>query len=202
MIFLQLFISFAKVGLLGFGGGPAIVRLIYDSIQPFMNMSQEMFANIVAISQITPGPLAVNTATYVGYEAAGIAGAAAATFGVVLPEFILISIVARMIRQFRDSKIVNGAITGMRPAVMGIIGAAVVTLTVPSIAGESRLGTGLLDSLGISLTDGVAGAFLGLPVDVISIIMAAATVLLIVKYKKSPFFVLLIMGCIGAILGV
>jgi len=202
MIFLQLFISFAKVGLLGFGGGLAIVRLIYDSIQPFMNMSQEMFANIVAISQITPGPLAVNTATYVGYEAAGIAGAAAATFGVVLPEFILISIVARMIRQFRDSKIVNGAITGMRPAVMGIIGAAVVTLTVPSIAGESRLGTGLLDSLGISLTDGVAGAFLGLPVDVISIIMAAATVLLIVKYKKSPFFVLLIMGCIGAILGV
>lgn len=202
MIYLQLFISFAKVGLLGFGGGLAIVRLIYDSIQPFMNMSQEMFANIVAISQITPGPLAVNTATYVGYEAAGIAGAAAATFGVVLPEFILISIVARMIRQFRDSKIVNGAITGMRPAVMGIIGAAVVTLTVPSIAGESRLGTGLLDSLGISLTDGAAGAFLGLPVDVISIIMAAATVLLIVKYKKSPFFVLLIMGCIGAILGV
>ncbi|MBE6041841.1 MAG: chromate transporter, partial [Clostridiales bacterium] len=172
MIFLQLFISFAKVGLLGFGGGLAIVRLIYDSIQPFMNMSQEMFANIVAISQITPGPLAVNTATYVGYEAAGIAGAAAATFGVVLPEFILISIVARMIRQFRDSKIVNGAITGMRPAVMGIIGAAVVTLTVPSIAGESRLGTGLLDSLGISLTHGAAGAFLGLPVDVISILMA------------------------------
>ena len=69
MMILHLFLSFFKVGLLGFGGGLAIVRLIYDSIQPFLDMSQETFANIVAISQITPGPLAVNTATYVGYEA-------------------------------------------------------------------------------------------------------------------------------------
>ena len=66
MIYIKLFLSFAKVGLLGFGGGLAIVRLIFDSIQPFMDMSRETFANIVAISQITPGPLAVNTATYVG----------------------------------------------------------------------------------------------------------------------------------------
>ena len=107
MIFWELFISFVKVGLLGFGGGLAIVRLIYDSIQPFVDMTPEMFANIVAISQITPGPLAVNTATYVGYETAGIGGAASATFGVVLPAFILVSIVARMIQQFKDSRIVQ-----------------------------------------------------------------------------------------------
>ena len=123
MIFWKLFISFVKVGLLGFGGGLAIVRLIYDSIQPFVNMTPEMFANIVAISQITPGPLAVNTATYVGYETAGIGGAASATFGVVLPAFIIVSIVARMIQQFKDSRIVQGALTGIRPATMGLIGA-------------------------------------------------------------------------------
>ena len=98
MIYLRLFAAFAKVGLLGFGGGLAIVRLIFDSIQPFMDMSREAFANIVAISQITPGPLAVNTATYVGYEAAGIGGAAAATLGVVIPEFIIMSIVCRMLK--------------------------------------------------------------------------------------------------------
>ena len=165
-------------------------------------MTPEMFANIVAISQITPGPLAVNTATYVGYETAGIAGAASATFGVVLPAFILVSIVARLIQQFRDSKIVQGALTGIRPATMGLIGAAIVTLIIPSVAGETRLGTGLLQRLGADMSGGIARIITGCPVDIIAILMVAATVLLMTKYKKSPFIVLIIMGCIGAVLGV
>lgn len=202
MIYLNLFISFFKVGLLGFGGGLAIVRLIYDSIQPFLDMSREMFANIVAISQVTPGPLAVNTATYVGYEAAGIRGSLAATFGVILPAFIIVSIVVRIIEQFRSSKIVNGAISGIRPATMGLIGAAVVTLIKPALAGEGRLGSGLLKALGADLTGGIAGTLMNSPVDLISVTIFFVTVLLIVKFKKSPIFVLLIMGCIGAVLGV
>ena len=202
MIFLELFIAFAKVGLLGFGGGLAIVRLIYDSIQPFLDMSRETFANIVAISQITPGPLAVNTATYVGYEAAGIPGSAAATLGVVLPEFIIMSIVCRMLTRFKDSKLVNGAMAGIRPATIGLIGAAAVTLIAPAVAGEGRLGRGLLTKLGADLSRGFAGSFFGMPVDIVSLVMLAATVVLMVKYKKSPVFVLLIMGCLGAVLGV
>ena len=154
MIFWQLFISFFKVGLLGFGGGLAIVRLIYDSIQPFLDMSQETFANIVAISQITPGPLAVNTATYVGYEAAGVGGSVAATFGVILPAFIIVSLVCRTIQKFRDSKIVNGALAGIRPATMGLIAAAAATLVRPSLAGEGRLGTGLLTKIGADAGSG------------------------------------------------
>lgn len=202
MIFWELFTSFFKVGLLGFGGGLAIVRLIYDSIQPFLDMSREMFANIVAISQITPGPLAVNTATYVGYEAAGIAGAASATFGVILPAFILVSIVARMIQQFQSSRAVQGALKAIRPATMGLIGAAVVTLIVPAIAGETRLGTGLIEKLGIDAASGLAGMITGSPVDIAAILMVAATVIMMTKFKKSPFVVLIIMGCIGALLGV
>ena len=202
MIYLRLFAAFAKVGLLGFGGGLAIVRLIYDSIQPFLDMSRETFANIVAISQITPGPLAVNTATYVGFEAAGLAGAASATFGVVLPEFIIMSLVCRMLQQFKDSKWVNGAMDGIRPATIGLIGAAAVTLIAPAVAGEGRLGRGLLTKLGADITQGFAGSFFGLPVDIISLVMLALTVLLMVRYKKSPIFVLLIMGCMGAVLGV
>ena len=194
MIFWELFISFVKVGLLGFGGGLAIVRLIYDSIQPFVDMTPEMFANIVAISQITPGPLAVNTATYVGYETAGIGGAASATFGVVLPAFIIVSIVARMIQQFKDSRIVQGALTGIRPATMGLIGAAIVTLIVPPIAGDTRLGTGLMRSLGADMSGGIGGLITGCPVDIIAILIVAATVILMTKYKKSPFIVLIIMG--------
>ena len=201
MMILHLFLSFFKVGLLGFGGGLAIVRLIYDSIQPFLDMSRETFANIVAISQITPGPLAVNTATYVGFEAAGIGGALAATFGVILPAFIIVSLVCRTIQKFRDSRIVNGALKGIRPATMGLIGAAAVTLVAPTLAGEGRLGCGLLSRLGAG-TGGLYGLISGSPIDIISVIILVATVIMIVKYKKSPFLVLLIMGCVGAILGV
>lgn len=202
MIFWQLFICFFKVGLLGFGGGLAIVRLIYDSIQPFLDMSQETFANIVAISQITPGPLAVNTATYTGYEAAGVGGSVAATFGVILPAFIIVSLACRTIQKFRDSKVVNGALAGIRPATMGLIAAAAATLVRPSLAGEGRLGTGLLAKLGADAGNGLFTAISGSPVDIISVIILVATVIMIAKYKKSPFTVLIIMGCIGAILGV
>ena len=202
MIYLRLFAAFAKVGLLGFGGGLAIVRLIYDSIQPFMDMSREMFANIVAISQITPGPLAVNTATYVGYAAAGVGGAAVATLGVVLPEFIIMSIVVRMITRFKDSRWVNGALNGIRPATIGLIGAAAVMLIAPAVAGEGRLGRGLLAKLGVDLTQGFAAGLFGLPVDIVSLVLLALTVVLMVRYKKSPIFVLLLMGCLGAVLGV
>ena len=202
MIFWQLFICFFKVGLLGFGGGLAIVRLIFDSVQPFMDMSQEMFANIVAISQITPGPLAVNTATYVGYEAAGIGGSLVATIGVILPAFIIVSLVGRAIQKFRDSKIVNGALAGIRPATMGLIAAAAATLVRPSLAGEGRLGAGLLTKLGADAGSGILPLISGSPVDLISVIILVATIIMISRYKKSPFIVLIIMGCIGAVLGV
>lgn len=198
MMYLNLFAAFAKIGLLGFGGGLAIVRLIFDSIQPFMSMSQEVFANIVAISQITPGPLGINVATFVGHEYLGIPGAAVATLGVAVPAFVLMNIVCRMLKKFQDSVLVKGALNGIRPAVIGLIGAAAITLAPPAIAGESHIGAGLLTKL-----IGAKGAFLaGCPVDIIAILMVVATVVLIAKYKKSPIIVLLIMGAIGAIIGV
>lgn len=190
MLYLNLFLAFVKIGVLGFGGGLAIVQLIYDSIQPFMTISQEQFANIVAISQITPGPLGINVATYVGHECAGFAGALVATLGVAFPAFVIISIVCRMLKQFQDSKIVQGTLAGIRPAVIGLIGAAVITLAPPAVAGETRLASGLLDVLANT------------PVDCVAILMVAATVVLIGKFKKSPILVLLIMGCIGAVIGV
>lgn len=189
MIYIQLFLSFFKVGLLGFGGGLAIVRLIYDSVQPFMDMSRESFANIVAISQITPGPLAVNTATYVGFEAAGLGGSLAATTGVVLPAFIIVSIVCRTMQKFKDSKWIRGAMAGIRPAVMGLIASAAVTLVPPSLAGESRIGSSLIPAL------------TGTSVDIIAVVIMLITVVLMYRFKKSPFVVLIIMGIIGALLG-
>lgn len=200
MLMLRLFLSFAKVGLLGFGGGLAIVRLIYDSINGFLDISSETFANIVAVSQITPGPLAVNTATFVGFEAGDFAGACAATFGVILPAFVIVSIVVRMIERFRSSTVVQGALSGIRPATIGLIGAAAVTLVTPAVAGDGRLGTGLLT--GLLQAEGAADVLAGCPVDAVAVLMLAATVLLIARYRKSTITVLLIMGCIGAVLGV
>lgn len=195
---LQLFLAFVKIGLLGFGGGLAIVQLIYDSIQPFMTISQEQFANIVAISQITPGPLGINVATYVGHECAGIPGAAVATFGVALPAFVLMTIVCTMLRRFHENRLVQGALAGIRPAVIGLIGAAVITLAPPAVVGETRIGSGLTAIIGSEFTDIVTNS----PIDIVAVLMVAATVVLIAKFKKSPIFVLLIMGCIGAVLGV
>lgn len=194
MMYLSLFLTFIKVGVLGFGGGLAIVTLIFDNIQQFGLVTQEQFANMVAISQITPGPLAINVATFVGHEFAGIPGAIIATVGVSLPAFILISIVCRMLKKFNDSWVVKGALKGIRPATIGLIAAAVVTLTIPAIAGESRLGSTMFGSLGTWLSQ--------IPVDLIAIIMTLATALLIIKCKRSPIFILLIMGCIGALIGV
>ena len=190
MTLISLFLTFMKIGTLGFGGGLAIVTLIYDNIQQFGIITQEQFANMVAISQITPGPLATNVATYVGHDFAGIPGAIIATIGVSLPAFVIVSIVCRMLKQFKDSWVVKGALAGIRPATIGLIAAAVVTLTGPAIAGEGRLGANLLSWLGSS------------PLDIIAVLMVALTVVLITKFKKSPIFVLLIMGCIGAVLGV
>ncbi len=194
MLILKLFLSFAKVGLLGFGGGLSIVRLIYDSIQSFVPMTAEEFANIVAISQITPGPLAVNVATFVGYETAGFGGAFVATLGVVTPAFVIVSIVCRMVQRFNDSRLVKGALTGVKPMTIGLIASAMVTLAIPTIAGEGRLGRGFIDNF--------APVMAGLPVDILSILMVAATVILVAKFKKKPIFILLVMGCIGALLGV
>lgn len=194
MTLINLFLTFVKIGVLGFGGGLAIVTLIFDNIQQFGIITQEQFANIVAISQITPGPLATNVATYVGHDFAGIPGAIIATIGVSLPAFVIVSIVCRMLKQFNDSWVVKGALSGIRPATIGLIAAAVVTLTAPALAGEGRLGSAIFGGFGKLLAAS--------PVDLVALIMVAATVILIAKFKKSPIFVLLIMGCIGAIIGI
>ena len=88
----KLFLTFAKIGLIGFGGGMAILPLIYQSVSEFNSIDPDEFANLFAISQATPGPLAVNAATFTGFETAGVAGALAATIGVAFPRFIVVAV--------------------------------------------------------------------------------------------------------------
>lgn len=191
MIYSKLIWAFMKIGILGFGGGLAIISLIRDSISEFTDMSSETFANIVAIAQVTPGPVAINTATYVGFETAGILGSVAATVSVAIPSFIMITLIARMTERYKNSRAVKGAFAGVRPVTVGMIGSALITLTLPAVAGASRLGAGFLPE-----------ALCKLPVDAVSLAICIMTALLVGKYKKNPFIVLIIMGAIGGLLGV
>ena len=134
MIYLELFFTFFTIGLFTFGGGYAMLPLIQQKVIDHGWMEMEQLVDFVAISESTPGPFAVNIATYVGAETAmaefggnyfmGALGSACATLGVVLPSFIIILIVAKFYLKFKNSKAVSGAMYGLRSAVVGLMAAA------------------------------------------------------------------------------
>lgn len=192
MIFLNLFWAFFKIGALGFGGGLAIVTMIYDSIQNFIDITEAQFAEIVAIAQVTPGPVAINTATYVGQVCAGPLGAAIATFGVAVPAFIIISIVARMVDKYRESSIITGALAGIKPATFGMIVMAGITLGRPTFFGDYVLGS----------ASRLIGTLLPSGIDIASIVICILTIVLIKKCKIGSFKVLMMMAALGAILSI
>lgn len=138
MIFLQLFITFFKIGLFGFGGGYGMLSLIQmETVHNHDWLSSAEFTNIVAISQMTPGPVGINTATYCGYTAVhnagmgnfvAILGSATATFALVLPTFILMIIISKMFMKYMKTRTVQSIFTGLRPAVVGLLAAATIML--------------------------------------------------------------------------
>ena len=130
MAFLELFLTFFMIGACTFGGGYAMMPLMQEQVALRWNdlIPQETITNFIAVSESTPGPFAVNMATYVGSEVAGILGSACATLGVVLPSFIIILIVARFYDKYRNSSIVKGIMTGLKPAVVGLIGGAILSV--------------------------------------------------------------------------
>lgn len=132
MIYLQLFYSYLKIGFFGFGGGYAMLSLIQNEIVVQNEwMTNAEFADIVAISQMTPGPIAINSATYVGYTVAGFWGSVVATVSVCMPALTLMILITRFFLYLRDNRFIKGAIAGMRPVVLGMIGAATLLLMFP-----------------------------------------------------------------------
>ena len=128
MILLELFWTFFKIGLFTIGGGYAMLPLIQAETLAHGWLSPERMIDFIAVSESTPGPFAVNIATFVGMETCGIPGALCATAGVVLPSFIIILIVAKCFDRYRKSRVVGGCMSGMKPAVVGLIGAAVLSV--------------------------------------------------------------------------
>lgn len=130
MIYLQLFLSFLKIGFFGFGGGYAMLSLIQNEIVVQHEwLTNEQLADIVAVSQITPGPIAINSATYVGYAVTGsVWGSALATFSVCLPALTLMIFVTRFYLKLRNNRYLSGAMAFMKPMVIGMILAAALML--------------------------------------------------------------------------
>ena len=136
MILLELFWVFFLIGAFTFGGGYAMIAVIQQQVVSRGWMEMEQLIDFIAIAESTPGPIAVNMATFVGTELAGVLGAACATLGVVLPSFVVILVVARCYQAFRKSKWVQGIMSGLKPAVIGLIGSAVVTVALAVFAPE------------------------------------------------------------------
>lgn len=152
MIILRLLVSFAQIGLLGFGGGYAMIPLIQEEITVNNWLTASEFADIVAVSQMTPGPIAVNAATFIGIRAAGIPGALAATFGLLLPSLIILILAARMIDSFKESRFLQAILTGIRPAAIGLIASAVMFFASMSVfRGDPREGDLSIDLRGAGI---------------------------------------------------
>ena len=133
MILLQLFWEYFKVGLFAVGGGMATIPFLYDLSDKTGWFTHAQLADMLAISESTPGPLGVNMATYVGFTLAKVPGAIVATLGLVTPSVIIILLIARVLQQFRHNRYVDSAFYGLRPASTGLIAAAGVTVAIASL---------------------------------------------------------------------
>jgi chromate transporter len=192
---LQLVWSFFKIGLFSYGGGYAMVPMMQDEIVSHGWLPVREFADIVAISQMTPGPIAVNAATYIGYRVAGVFGSAAATFGVTLPSFILVVLVTHFLQKFKASLTVGSILSGIRPATVGLISAAVIFFARMSffIPYPEWKGFGILpgEILRLGFTD------LRIPTLVIFLIILIETKL----FKLKPIPAVVLSAALGMIMG-
>lgn len=192
-IFLDLFLTFFKIGLFTFGGGYAMLPLIMQEVQAHGWMAQEELINFVAVAESTPGPFAINIATYIGSVKGGelsflggLFGSFCATLGVVLPSFIVILIVAKIYEKFKQSRYVKGAMNGLRPAAVGLIGSAVLTTALEALYPE-KLGSFVETVLSLEFLSGI--------------VIFALSLFLILKKKTHPIVVILISAAIGIAVG-
>ena len=178
---LTLFFTFFKIGLFTFGGGYAMLPFIQQEVLHNSWIDEATFVNFVGISESSPGPFAINIATFIGMEKGGWLGSALATLGVVLPSFIVILIVAQFYIKFKNSRIVSGVMSGLKPAAVGLIAAAVISM-VWEVLFPAEFSWSVF-----------AGAQI-----YVSLVIAGLGLFLLLKLKKHPILII----CISAVLGI
>ena len=188
MIYLQLFLTFLKVGAFAFGGGYAMLSLIGDSVLKYGWMTEEELLNFVGVETVIPGPIAVNMATYIGYEQGGFLGALLATIGVVLPSFIIILVVAACIKNLLKYPPVKTFIASMRPALGGLIVSVAVTMA-------------LAVFLGIDTVSSINLSFDPRTLVVLAVVIAIPIIWKRIKKKEfSSILLVVISGVVGILL--
>ena len=177
MLYLQLFITFFKIGLFGFGGGAAMLSLIqFEVVEHYGWITASEFTNMVAVSQVTPGPIGINCATYAGYLATGsILGSAVATISLVLPSFIIMILLIMFMTKMKNNKIVDSIMSLLRPTVVGLIAAAALLLIT-----EETFGVGYRDWTAWLIFIGAFIATKWLKLSPILMILSAAVIGLII----------------------
>ena len=183
MIYLELLWSFFQIGLFSIGGGYAAMPLIQHQVvelHGWLTMTQ--FADIMTIAEMTPGPIAVNSATFVGIQVAGIPGALVATVGCILPSCVIVMTLAYMYYRFRGLTMVQGVLAGLRPAVVAMIASAGISLIILSFFGQ-----------------GTIPADLG-GINYISVCIFGVGLFILRKFKVNPIYVMLGAGVAGALL--
>ena len=140
MIYLQLLLSFLQIGLFSFGGGYAALPLIQDQIVSLHGwLSMEEFTDLITISQMTPGPIAINAATFVGQKIAGVPGAIVATLGCVLPSCVIVTLIAGLYLKYRTMRVLQSVLGTLRPAVVALIASAGVSILLTAFWGTDAL---------------------------------------------------------------
>lgn len=182
-----LFWVFFKVGAFCFGGGMVMLPVIFQSIEEFGIMTVDEFSNLIALSQVTPGPIAVNAATYVGLGYGGLLGGIIATLGVSIPSYLVVIIAMHFLDKWRENQIMQGMISGIRPATVGLIGTAAIFIAETVLIDNGFLFSKLFKN----------------PmkyVNIVPVIMCVITIILTGKMKVNPMIVILIMAVAGGLL--
>ncbi len=180
MIYLQLLISFFQIGLLSIGGGYAAMPIIQNQVvdlHGWLNMTQ--FADIIAIAEMTPGPIAINAATFVGIQVAGLPGALVATLGCILPSCAIVTGLAFLYYRYQNLRFVQGVLGGLRPAVVAMIASAGISLVLLALFGARELPVQLAQ------------------LDVSSLVLLALALLALRLLRASPIVVMLGCGAAG-----
>ena len=182
MIYWQLFLVFVQVGLFSVGGGYAAIPLIQDYVvegHGWLTMTD--FPDLITIAEMTPGPIAINSATFVGMRVGGLGGAVLATLGCILPSGIIVCLLAFLYFRYRELTLVQGMLGTLRPAVVGLIAPAAVSITLLALWGEGGFSPRVVD------------------LNLISFFIFLVSFFILRKYKVNPILVMLGAGALGAV---
>lgn len=180
MIYLELFWCFLKIGLFSFGGGYAAMPLIRDQVVNDHGwLSMREFTDLITISQMTPGPIAINSSTFVGIKIAGVPGALAATLGCVLPSCVIVMLIAKLYLRYRDMSMLQGVLNSLRPAVVAMIASAGISVIISAFWGTA-------EQISLGNTDWLL------------LIIFLVSVFLLRKFKMNPVLVMVVAGAAKA----